>query len=262
MAFINPPAPDACAYHLYRNRTYMLAALAAALVVVLSYPLMASFDHAVILAIGAEDALVENIGAGAYLVSAVILFGLYVRSRKTGGVFCGRQTRGNIYFLLLGALFFVCAGEEISWGQRIFNWDTPALLMEHNAQRETNLHNLTIFQASDDKSPLAGMLNMTRLLSLFFLAYCFVFPLAFFCLGRVRRLQAWAGVPVPALIGAVPFAAAYIAFRVLYTLDSDAGRGVLSAYNELKESNLAVAVLVLSCGLIGEASARSLNRPA
>ena len=32
--------------------------------------------------------------------------------------------------------------EEISWGQRIFDIQTPDFFMKHNIQRETNLHNL------------------------------------------------------------------------------------------------------------------------
>jgi hypothetical protein len=40
----------------------------------------------------------------------------------------------------LAALFV--AFEEISWGQHLFRWESPAWFAERNAQRETNLHNL------------------------------------------------------------------------------------------------------------------------
>ena len=40
----------------------------------------------------------------------------------------------------LAALFV--AFEEISWGQHLFRWQSPAWFAERNAQRETNLHNL------------------------------------------------------------------------------------------------------------------------
>ena len=47
------------------------------------------------------------------------------------------------YFMLLFALgFFYIAGEEISWGQHLFRWDTPEWLGKVNRQNETNLHNL------------------------------------------------------------------------------------------------------------------------
>jgi hypothetical protein len=44
------------------------------------------------------------------------------------------------------ALTFVCvyfAGEEISWGQKIFFWDTPEFIGALNDQNETNLHNIS-----------------------------------------------------------------------------------------------------------------------
>lgn len=50
-----------------------------------------------------------------------------------------------ITLLLYGglALFsFLCCGEEISWGQRMFHVATPELLKEINIQGETNLHNI------------------------------------------------------------------------------------------------------------------------
>ncbi len=45
---------------------------------------------------------------------------------------------------LLGAVFLFGAGEEISWGQRIFNTESPEFFQQHNAQGETNLHNLVV----------------------------------------------------------------------------------------------------------------------
>lgn len=45
---------------------------------------------------------------------------------------------------LLGLVFFFGAGEEISWGQRIFNTESSEFFQRHNAQGETNLHNLVV----------------------------------------------------------------------------------------------------------------------
>ncbi|MBM81470.1 MAG: hypothetical protein CMJ78_12885 [Planctomycetaceae bacterium] len=41
----------------------------------------------------------------------------------------------------LAAIYF--AGEEISWGQQWFGWETPEPLREINDQGETNLHNIS-----------------------------------------------------------------------------------------------------------------------
>jgi hypothetical protein len=51
---------------------------------------------------------------------------------------------GLMYMFLTLGLFFI-AGEEISWGQRIFNEHTPAFFMKYNYQKEMNIHNLKGF---------------------------------------------------------------------------------------------------------------------
>ncbi len=43
--------------------------------------------------------------------------------------------------LIFGCLYF--AGEEISWGQHIFAWETPQVWQAINDQNETNLHNIS-----------------------------------------------------------------------------------------------------------------------
>lgn len=51
--------------------------------------------------------------------------------------------------LLIAWVIFFCfgcayiAGEEISWGQHIFYWDTPEYWAVMNDQQETNLHNIS-----------------------------------------------------------------------------------------------------------------------
>jgi len=47
-----------------------------------------------------------------------------------------------ISFAIIGILFIVAAGEEISWGQRIFGLETPDKLLEINDQNELNFHNI------------------------------------------------------------------------------------------------------------------------
>lgn len=45
---------------------------------------------------------------------------------------------------LLALFFFFGAGEEISWGQRLFNIESSEFFTQNNAQGETNLHNLVV----------------------------------------------------------------------------------------------------------------------
>ena len=49
---------------------------------------------------------------------------------------------GRWPLVLAGLACFAIAGEELSWGQWIFHWETPDALAQVNLQNETNLHNL------------------------------------------------------------------------------------------------------------------------
>ncbi len=85
-----------------------------------------------------EDGLVENLTA------------LFLISTSGVAVFrCFRipaeyKTLRLITWITLAVLFFFATGEEISWGQRIFNWKTSEFFDSNNAQHETNLHNLVV----------------------------------------------------------------------------------------------------------------------
>ena len=48
----------------------------------------------------------------------------------------------GLYLIASLGVFFV-AGDEVSWGQRVFDISTPARFLNSNVQQETNLHNLS-----------------------------------------------------------------------------------------------------------------------
>lgn len=72
-----------------------------------------------------------------------------------------------LYALLALAALFV-AGEEISWGQRVFGWETPEALDAINHQGETNVHNIRWVQRLFGFAVLIGGMygTITPLLSL------------------------------------------------------------------------------------------------
>jgi hypothetical protein len=86
-----------------------------------------------------EDGPIENLEAlillAGCILSGVISWRLFRQNDKTWAV---------LYAVLTLALFFV-AGEEISWGQRIFGVVTPEWLSQKNKQHELNVHNLKLF---------------------------------------------------------------------------------------------------------------------
>ena len=87
------------------------------------------FGGVYILTIYYEDQIFEQLTAILFFVSAfIVVLKLF------------RPDRLNIAYLIFVAfiLFFV-GMEEISWGQRILNWETPGI-MRGNPQNETNIH--------------------------------------------------------------------------------------------------------------------------
>ena len=53
------------------------------------------------------------------------------------------RTRRKIILsiLLISGMLLLILGEEISWGQQIFGWDSFGVFSEYNYQNETNIHN-------------------------------------------------------------------------------------------------------------------------
>lgn len=85
-----------------------------------------------------EDRTVENITALALLLAAFYMAYQAFRNIQTKNYFMGLMQ------LLLMLVFIFMGGEEISWGQRIFNWQTTGFFKADNLQNETNFHNLKI----------------------------------------------------------------------------------------------------------------------
>lgn len=88
-----------------------------------------------------EDHYFETIGAISFFATSVLFFyGFWLlRSIKPATRYLFIK---KIALLGLAAAFFFAAGEEISWGQRIFNIETPETLSEINVQDEITIHNI------------------------------------------------------------------------------------------------------------------------
>lgn len=77
-----------------------------------------------------EDGPIENTQAVLYFLAGLGFVLTFIKKSK------------NLWYLALALLFLMLAGEEISWGQRIFKVVTPAWFAHNNMQTETNLHNI------------------------------------------------------------------------------------------------------------------------
>lgn len=85
-----------------------------------------------------EDGPVEYLSALLLLVSSFIMAinGIRIFTRQPSA------TRTPLYLFIIAAIFFVMAGEEVSWGQRIFEISSNDFFLEYNWQGEMNVHNL------------------------------------------------------------------------------------------------------------------------
>jgi hypothetical protein len=83
-----------------------------------------------------EQGVIEILTAVFFGAAAIIGLALAARTRGTAPP----SFRAFYVGFALAAVFV--AFEEISWGQHLFGWESPAWFAERNAQRETNLHNL------------------------------------------------------------------------------------------------------------------------
>ena len=138
------------------------------------------------------------------------------------------RRRWQLAALGLGLVLLVAAGEEISWGQRLFDLDTPNVLIDGNRQDELNLHNVDGLQ---QKAVLAQL----------------AIALAGVLLPRFVR-EPWARAGLPCFAG-------YLAYR--------AGRGVAAVLGlGPAGDNAEAAELVLAVGFVALSwSAVSSLRP-
>lgn len=54
------------------------------------------------------------------------------------------------FFLLFGLFLFLVGMEEVSWGQHLFGFETPASMKQSNAQGEMNFHNVKALQGKSE----------------------------------------------------------------------------------------------------------------
>ena len=112
-----------------------------------------------------EDGFVEYLTAVFLFFACIVCVFRIIEYRKQ------KQMLWVITSLLLAIMFFFGAGEEISWGQRIFNFQSGEFFLEQNKQQETNLHNLVIGNVSINKLIFSYTVNIMMVIYFLFLRY-------------------------------------------------------------------------------------------
>lgn len=215
------------------------------IVLLLSYSVMIVFDESKIRFLTKEDGIIESIGALWYLFASFILIFLYYRD-KTGYNILGIKSKRNIFYLLLGLLLFVAFGEEISWGQRIFNFETAENIKEINAQGEFNIHNLKFLHGDDEygnpKKGIQYWLTAGTLFFLFWVIYCVVLPILSKLSKGISNFLKNLSIPIVPLWLSVMFVLNYFLSRIVGAL----GDMNTHAIVEIKEANTAFLFFVVA----------------
>lgn len=174
-------------YKNIRNHQSLLLLSSCILVGVL-YMMLGSyfFSPAQLIMINSEDGLIEYMSVLffiiCFLLSSVISIKLYRQN----------QLIRAVMHTILAVTFFLMVGEEISWGQRIFNLKTLEILKQANVQDENNFHNL--FGYFIDHLFIAAIL-----------IYGFVLPFVAHFKVFYRKLFDFMGVPIASLDLAIGF---------------------------------------------------------
>ena len=118
----------------------------------------------------------------------------------------------NIGIILFSIIFFFGFGEEISWGQRIFNIETPLFFSENNLQSETNIHNLMIGGVKLNK------LIFTNVLFFIFLFYFLAGPYLYTKSNNVKSIINRFSIVIPKYSQSIIFICSTI---IIYIFDHD-----------------------------------------
>lgn len=176
-----------------------------------------------------ENSLLESSQFVALVTATCVLLwiGLHLVRRR-------RAALGLAYLLLALAAFFV-AGEEISWGQTIFQWEGSDWLTRGNYQGETNLH--------------TGVAHGPTVYGFVLIAaYGTLVPLLSPHLGKRRTPVTYLLVPPLALVPAFFISFAYRLVRTAFNPEERLPRYALQIveFAEFAELSLYFAVLVVA----------------
>ena len=186
-----------------------------------------------------EDHFFEIVGAASLLVTSFLFFYGFIvarRSLEKTWVSIAKQ----LVYLALAVLFFVGAGEEISWGQRILGFETPETVSQVNRQEEFNLHNLTTWETR--------FLDADRLFDMFWFLFTVFTPAVALVVPPFRR---FAGRFIPIVFWGIGLLFLYnylwakfakVIFSAAYTFERISFQ---QAIQEIKESNYAVLFILV-----------------
>ena len=125
-----------------------------------------------------EDSYIENLTAILLFLIGLLL--VFVATKE-------RRIFQRCIYILGCVVFMFVAGEEISWGQRVFDFHTPDVLKEINSQDEFSIHNINTLEFSVNE-----IVNKIYIYGIF--VFCIIICAAFFC-----NRNTFLGIPLPSI---------------------------------------------------------------
>jgi len=203
------------------------------------YSLYLFLDVGTMIKVAGEDGPIEYFTFFSFIVASIFFTKAYLVIK-------------NKFFILLAIVFFVGAGEEISWGQRIFKFSTPDSLNRINVQHEFNIHNIETFNGHyfdhTRKTGLAKLLTINYLYKIFWLSFGILLPIIVMLNKKIFFLIKSIKIPIPPLSIGIFFFVNWIVFKIIssYLLSPNEPMAYYYTVSEVMESGTAFIFLVLS----------------
>ncbi len=115
-----------------------------------------------------EDHYFENVGAISLFAAAAISLYVFMRALQTREFTRVHRSKLFVYSALT-MLYFFGAGEELSWGQRIFHIQVSPGFAQQNPRQELNIHDLAVVE----KNPY---LNADNIFTVFWVGFTVAIP--------------------------------------------------------------------------------------
>ena len=188
-----------------------------------------------------EDHYFETVGAISFFAASAISLFVFMRALNMRDITRIHWIKLLVYSVL-AMLFFFGAGEELSWGQRIFGIQLSPGFAQGNPQQELNIHNLEIVE----KNPY---FNADNIFTVFWMGFAVAIP---FVSLIWKRFKLFAETLTPIVYWGIG-----ILFLINHWLAKVANLIFLSVYNnqtisfrqavqEIKESNYELLFVFLS----------------
>jgi len=230
------------------SKKEMVPGIIALILIAISNIITFSSTRKDLIALTREDGLVESIAVACYVGSVVTLIILTAKAIAANrSNYPGFQN--YLVYLVLAFAVLIFAGEEISWGQRFFNFKIPDFWKQANRQGEANLHNLNFWEALDTsgnrKQGITRLFSSVAFYSYFWFFVFLVVPLLNKYWSRAAVFFKNKGIPVFNFIYGILFLLNF------FTLEFIERTGIeLRPVGEVKETNFAVLYLAACISIL------------